>query len=400
MLKSLTIKKDSTYFYVINGCEEVNFDFSEPDGENRGSGLNIFVGKNGAGKSEFIKCITNKAVGSSHFFLDGFLEFNFSETTKVVSGPNLRSKKRRSGGRKEIDPIPNGTYDYPDRVRKEHQTVLKNVEYTINGFGMQLCLPGSLSSGEEQQGKFADFMGEAEEDTIYIFDEPESYLSPHVQRVIYEEILELSKTNQVIVATHSPFFIDWGSILYGATVFRFSLENDLRKVIISAISSDHIKKFGFFANFQTCYKSGIESREFFFLDDVVILVEGQDDVFFYKILFNKAGIPSNKINFFGYGLSGFSEIPKMVSLLSTLNYKKVIILVDKFSDNKNKLIFDALNKAYNNVYKFFEIPAADIRDKSEKGIVGMCEKNGKSYDVKSEYKEDWGKIIKEILNYI
>lgn len=109
------------------------------------------------------------------------------------------------------------------------------------------------------------------------------------------------------------------------------------------------------------------------------------------------------MNFFGYGLSGFSEIPRMVRLLDKLGYKKVVVLADKFKNTEDKKAFEELRKQYGENYRFFEIPAYDIRDKEDKDgklTDGLCEKNEGGYDVKMKYQPDWDVILKEIIKYV
>jgi predicted ATP-dependent endonuclease of OLD family len=45
------------------------------------------------------------------------------------------------------------------------------------------------------------------EGAIFLIEEPEMFLHPHMQRSLYSTIRNIGKTNQVIYITHSPHFV-------------------------------------------------------------------------------------------------------------------------------------------------------------------------------------------------
>ena len=55
-----------------------------------------------------------------------------------------------------------------------------------------------------------DALYDSTEDNIIIIDEPEISLHPDLQRRLFKLLVEYSKDKQIIVSTHSPYFVDWG----------------------------------------------------------------------------------------------------------------------------------------------------------------------------------------------
>ena len=52
-------------------------------------------------------------------------------------------------------------------------------------------------------------------------DEPETCLHPRAQKKLFNAILEISKTKQIFLATHSPYFLDGGSLMKNIGFFIF-----------------------------------------------------------------------------------------------------------------------------------------------------------------------------------
>lgn len=100
---------------------------------------------------------------------------------------------------------------------------------------------------------------------IYCIDEPELSLHPQWQRRLFEFLVSETAEKQIILATHSPYFISSNYLSKiiklestDKSVKTYSLSDDLAR-------SDKVKKIFY-----------LENRELFFADKV-ILVEGPDD---------------------------------------------------------------------------------------------------------------------------
>jgi putative ATP-dependent endonuclease of OLD family len=89
-----------------------------------------------------------------------------------------------------------------DGVRAEAET---------KGDGVQRALTFSLiRTYAELRGKFSRSGGEAgarRQGFILLFEEPELYLHPRAQRILYDALEAIAEEQQVCVSTHSPYFL-------------------------------------------------------------------------------------------------------------------------------------------------------------------------------------------------
>lgn len=229
-----------------------------------------------------------------------------------------------------------------------------------------------------------------EGDTIAI-DEPELSLHPSLQKSVINLLKEYAKNRQIIIFTHSPYFVDWDSILNGANLFRTLKSNgniDIYK--LSNESVETIRKL--VGNLQNPHILGFEAKEIFFITDKVIIVEGQDDV----IMYQKAAEQLHKTfigTFFGWGAGGAGNIDKVLMILKDLGYEKVAAIYD--GNQKDKKEQDEKEELFS-AYFFGIISKDDIRDKDDKGVEGLMTTKG---ELKSESKEEMIKLIESINDY-
>lgn len=116
---------------------------------------------------------------------------------------------------------------------------------------------------------------------LFLFEEPELYLHPGAQRILYDALVEISEEHQVCVCTHSPYFF---SATGSGTFLR------LKKVphagaapesppITDTMPVNLVADFSKRDAFQIiCY----ENNSAAFFCDRVVLVEGDCDVIFLK----------------------------------------------------------------------------------------------------------------------
>ncbi|TCW40771.1 ATP-dependent nuclease [Laceyella sacchari] len=86
------------------------------------------------------------------------------------------------------------------QMQLKHHAADKYLDVDQLGLGLQSVLTVSIFRAFAGIGKLRE--------GIFAIDEPESHLYPHAQRKMYREILQLSRTRQVFVATHSPSLIE------------------------------------------------------------------------------------------------------------------------------------------------------------------------------------------------
>lgn len=114
------------------------------------------------------------------------------------------------------------------------------------------------------------------------------------------------------------------------------------------------------------------AKEIFFSGDKIILAEGQEDVVYYKKIFDKfinvdtendLKEKTEKVkNFlFGWGCGGAENARNILEMFREFGYKKIFCILD--GDKKD--IVKKLEKEYPN-YRFKTISKDDIRDKKGK----------------------------------
>ena len=188
-----------------------------------------------------------------------------------------------------------------------------------------------------------DSLYDSQKDDLIVIDEPELSLHPAYQRRLARLFAEYAKDRQIVIATHSPYFVDTESILNGAEVAR--IHKECNSCLISQLSrpvADRLE--GLLKDSHNPHVLGLNAREAFFLEDGVIVLEGQDDVVHYpkaldqleaKGLLNSKGSAYLRERFFGWGAGGAHKIERILAVLHDLGFNRVAAVLDK---NKHGLI--------------------------------------------------------------
>ena len=236
--------------------------------------------------------------------------------------------------------------------------------------------------------------GNSEE--LLVLDEPELSLHPQLQVRLMRELLEKTRTSQVIISTHSPNMLSLDSIVHGGMVARvFDSGSGSEICMINDESRDFIQSVSH--NLNNPHILGTDARACFFAEDGLIITEGQEDVMLYPVIMDNLGLDYS-ISFFGFGAGGASEIVKIAHLLQVLGFKRVGAIYDmdkKDEYNRFCAIFGSVG------YKAWIIPADDVRDKEKYEVgskAGLLEKDRKT--LKTEYKEPLNALFKEMNDYL
>jgi predicted ATPase len=72
-----------------------------------------------------------------------------------------------------------------------------------------------------------------ENTTALIIDEPELSLHPLAQKRLIKLIAEYSQSRQIIISTHSPYFVSWDYITNGAVLNRVAKVDDTSSKVYS-----------------------------------------------------------------------------------------------------------------------------------------------------------------------
>lgn len=238
-----------------------------------------------------------------------------------------------------------------------------------------------------------DALYDSQPNNVIVVDEPELSIHPFLQKKLINLFAEYSKDRQIILATHSPYFIDWELILNGAKIIRVIRES--KGIIVYQLSSKILKKIkGLIANLNNPHILGLDARSIFFLEDNVILVEGQEDVIFYKLFEDKLDIRLNG-EFFGWGVGGAGNMSIISEILDNLGFKKLVGILDKNKKDERK----KLKKKFPH-YKFYIMPADDVRSKPETrakdAVEGLVDREG---NIKEKYEGEITDVFREINSY-
>lgn len=279
-----------------------------------------------------------------------------------------------------------------------------NLEWTIeqndNGsyylkFSINGCVHSSEGLGDGIWSIFTicDALYDSEPGCTISIDEPELSLHPAYQKKIMKLLNFYSKDRQIIINTHSPYFIDIASIINGAALYR-TVKNSEGNIDVFPLSEQSRRMLkGFMTNINQPHTLGTEAKEIFFLEDNLIITEGQEDVIMYKKAAEDLQIELNG-TFFGWGSGGSSNIAKIATILKDLGYKRVVAIFDG-DKREDKSSFESKFPEYNS----FIIPEADIRDKPEvnkRAKRGMMKTDG---ELKTEYRQEISELFNKINIY-
>lgn len=215
-----------------------------------------------------------------------------------------------------------------------------------------------------------------------VIDEPELSVHPALQKRLLELLLDYSKDYQIIISTHSPYFIDWNAIINGAKLIRV-VKEDTQNTKCYELSTSCIKILkNLYKDINNPHVFGLEAKEVFFLEDCIILVEGQEDVVIFNCFAKELGIEMSG-NFYGWGVGGAEKMDTFLCLFQDLGYKHVVAILDgDKKDTANRL------KGKYPEYNIITLEKDDIRDKKERQIKskeGIAKQNGELKDENKEY---------------
>lgn len=273
---------------------------------------------------------------------------------------------------------------------EQNENGMYYLKLIVNG-----CMHSSEGLGDGIWSVFTicDALYDSEPGSVIAIDEPELSLHPAYQKRIMKLFNDFAKDRQIIINTHSPYFVDIYSILNGAYLYRTvkNAEGNIDTFLLSEKSRKSLR--GFMNNLNQPHTFGTEAKEIFFLEDNIIVTEGQEDVIMYSKAAELVNIPFSGV-FFGWGSGGAFNIEKIVSILNDLGYRKVVAIFDADMAEKKR----ELETEYP-MYHCVMIPTTDIRDKehvNKTAKEGMMTIKG---ELKTEYAQNMIDLIKEANEY-
>lgn len=423
--------------------EPATLELAIPNGE-LGSGLTILTGPNNAGKSSVLECLRTRSGYQTVSFTAGtrnsaieYVEIKFridgreeiiksvakgsSETERINVDPTFQIFTLPS--RRAFNPyfgrhtLSRQEYLHNNTLPAQRSSNLSNFEHRLfnilkspKAFNELLSevlgFEASWTIDQADHGQYflkffnrghshsSDGMGEgivsifsiidslydSEKGNVVVIDEPELSLHPSLQKRLKNLLLRFAQDRQIVISTHSPYFVDVSSFGSGAHLARVvSTERGTKIHQLSKESKTIIHKLAT-KNIYNPHVFGLDARELFFLDENIILTEGQEDVLLFPRIFSQleVNVPGT---FFGWGAGGASNIIQICKILKDLGFSRVSAIFDGDKTNDAAQCKEAYPE-----YLFVCIPAKDIRTKEARNatdeVEGLLDKN---YSVKPEY---------------
>jgi ABC-type lipoprotein export system ATPase subunit len=228
---------------------------------------------------------------------------------------------------------------------------------------------------------------------IIVIDEPELSLHPIHQRRLQGVLSEYAESRQIIVATHSPYFVNWNDLARGGSIHRvFKLAGKCMIATASRPLLDRLARLT--ADINNPHVLGTNAAEVFFLEDNVVLVEGQEDVVVYSAIASQLDL-GIKGTFFGWGVGGAEKMPLIVDLLSELGYQRVAGILD----GNRSTVAHALSSSHPE-YRFLVIPTDDVRSKPARPrtneVLGLADTRGR---LRAEYQREALELLSAVNSY-
>lgn len=224
-----------------------------------------------------------------------------------------------------------------------------------------------------------------------VIDEPELSLHPLAQKRLLEVMAEYAQKRQIILSTHSPYFVSWEYIKNGASLNKVTKYEDKKSEIHTLQPYENYEKLVGGANWQQPFLMDVVAKEIFFSDDF-LFVEGQEDVGLLK----KEECLGGDVNIFGYGVRGHGMLKFALQLARDVGVRKAAAILDAGEEeSKTKA---SLKEMFPD-YKIIQWDKEDIRDKEPH----TSEKKEGYFDAKGVKKntdsDDFDAKIEEINQY-
>lgn len=209
----------------------------------------------------------------------------------------------------------------------------KLTEVMMKGHGLQRCVVFGLLQALilNQRGQLIDLQVDREsaancdERTIILaIEEPELYIHPQMQRLIFGVLRDFAVTDQVIYSTHSPAFVDVANYQSIAVITKESVSEGtkVKQCVPGVLDAPTEQK-----TFQFLSSFGLEQNSMFFAKKV-ILVEGDEDIIAVLATGREAGLFREFPEELGYTLiatGSKQEMPKYMKLLNAFGISYVVL---------------------------------------------------------------------------
>ncbi|MDB5628676.1 MAG: hypothetical protein JWQ51_1016, partial [Tardiphaga sp.] len=303
----------------------------------------------------------------------------------------------------EIDPV--AKENYTKLLTRLEPTI---VEWTIDNRETDFISFKSVSGAAHRCGlvgegvanifRLAYSLYDFKEGEVLLLDEPELSLHPQAQKRLYEELRKRARIGQIIVSTHSPYFVSWRDIRDGAKMYRSNqIQNN--GSVLTTLEPQTISKIAKVADEKKNRKLyDVVAKEIFFSRGT-LFVEGQEDAHIIADYVEENSLPPLEI--FGYGSGGASLIASWLNLAQDLGIKAAAIF-DGDAEGIAAFKQCSLEFILNKQILLKKLSTSDIRDKprkdkDEKEKLGMFDKD---WQLKPDHADEWHALLNEITAFL
>jgi predicted ATP-dependent endonuclease of OLD family len=262
------------------------------------------------------------------------------------------------------------------KEREEFEALLKRLLPQLNTWRIELSRGQTFIQYETKSGAkhAADLFGDGMSSLFRIalalydsrpgymiaVDEPELSLHPQAQKSLASVISEFAKDRQIIITTHSPYFINWSDMTNGAEVVRLTQKD--KGISVGTLKPKTLLDLrGLVDDWQKPNLLDAVAREIFFADEVIFF-EGQEDVgLLRKFAIDRglAALPS-----FGYGAGGAGNIEHFMQMAKDLHIPAAAVFDGDHADVRQR----ASAKFPESLIGL--LPTSDMRDKPKQDNQG------------------------------
>ena len=229
---------------------------------------------------------------------------------------------------------------------------------------------------------------------VIVIDEPEMSLHPALQQRLLEVLVEHAGTRQIVIATHSPYMVGWQFTEVGAKIARVSHNGQTSQ--ISQLSEGLLAELdGVRRDRNNPHVLGLDATSAFFLEENVVLVEGQEDALLYPAILKILGVELNG-SIYGWGVGGAGKMRLIARLLSQLGFERVAGVLDGNMEEEVEKLRREFPK-----YRFVSIPADDVRTKpavpARDATQGLLDEEGR---IREDLRDRARTVFEEVKGYL
>lgn len=226
--------------------------------------LNRYVDDNGATQDERLP----KVVELENT-IEGFLAENFPNVSVELEIPPPEIKTILNTAKIYID---DGSRDLIDN---KGDGVKRSLTFSLLRAYVELLSRRNAEEGnEDPENRNAPVV--SEKPLIFLFEEPELYLHPKAQRILFSTLATISNNFQTVITTHSPLFFEPGVTAQFVRVAKEEAEpKPIGKLYPVDFELDQ-------ENLNTFRMAKYGHSEAAFFSNHIVLYEGESDDFFFK----------------------------------------------------------------------------------------------------------------------